>query len=177
MVILMQEITKKIKDEALVKFEPIAIELAKGGKTPKEIATIFKSHVDKKVKEFYQPVGLENFKSIFDRSKIQNEDSKAERIFYSLLAESGLNFNFQVEIGVYRVDYLVNGNLIIELDGPQHIKERDDKRDQYLRGLGYKIIRVPIWILSIDKEAVIQEIIEASRENWNNKKQKTLKNK
>jgi very-short-patch-repair endonuclease len=174
MVILMQEITKKIKDEALAKFEPIAIELAKEGKTPSEIAEVFKKHVDMKSRNFYKPHEFFRVESVIKDLKIENNDSKAEAIFYKLLTDNDLKFNFQVEIGSYRVDYLINGNLIVELDGQQHIKERDERRDNYLRKLGYKIIRIPLWVLTIDQKAVVEEIIEASRENWNEKKKNLL---
>jgi very-short-patch-repair endonuclease len=172
----MQEITKKIKDEALAKFEPIAIELAKEGKTPSEIAEVFKKHVDMKSRNFYKPNEFFKVDNLIKDLKIENNDSKAEAIFYKLLVDNGLNFNFQVEIGYYRVDYLINGNLIIELDGQQHTKEKDDRRDKYLRSLGYKIIRIPLWILAIDKQAVVDEILEAARVNWKNTAKKRVGN-
>ena len=108
----------------------------------------------------HEPKAIGDCLNIFD---LQKADSKAEAIFYELLQNSGTKFSFQHNIGPYRVDYLVMGFLIIEIDGPQHDKNHDDKRDKYLRKMGYKIIRIPTWVLVSCPDAAIQEIKEVTK--------------
>lgn len=47
-------------------------------------------------------------------------------------------------IGFYIVDFIVNDLFIVEIDGKNHLetKEYDNKRDNYLRKKGYKVIRI-----------------------------------
>ena len=58
-----------------------------------------------------------------------------------------LKFCRQVPIGDYIVDFLCKEKrVIIELDGSGHLEEEqikhDEKRDKYLKSLGYKILRI-----------------------------------
>ncbi len=60
---------------------------------------------------------------------------------------AGLKFTRQVPIGNYIVDFLCKEKrFIIELDGSQHMSEEQEShdkiRDEYLKNLGYKIIRI-----------------------------------
>lgn len=165
----MQEITKKIKDDALLKFAPVIEQLAAEGKSSDDIAETFRNHVDRKVREFYKKKDFIEVGTVIESLEFKNPDSKAERVFYYMLIESGLKFVFQRKIGPYTADYLINGNLIVELDGPLHTEAHDNKRDAYLRNLGYQIIRIPLWILAMDHKAVIDEIIESARTNWTRK--------
>lgn len=48
---------------------------------------------------------------------------------------------------LYLADIVV-GKTIIEVDGPQHKKAYDDKRDELTASLGYKTIRIPTSDLS-----------------------------
>ena len=57
-------------------------------------------------------------------------------------------FRREFPIGPYTADFCcVELKLIVEIDGEPHLTdegwERDRIRDQFLRGLGYKILRVP----------------------------------
>lgn len=59
----------------------------------------------------------------------------------------GLKFKRQVPLGNYIADFVCRDKkLIIELDGSGHLNEEqkihDEVRDNYLRSLGYKIIRI-----------------------------------
>lgn len=98
--------------------------------------------------------------------KIAKSDSKAEVIFYQMLKDGGLEFKFQVEIGLFRVDFLFEfdcvPHLIIELDGPLHgyTKDQDERRDNVLRSKGYEVLRIPIWVVAIGKERVVNKIKE-----------------
>jgi very-short-patch-repair endonuclease len=74
----------------------------------------------------------------------------AERLLWSRIRKKqlkGLQFYRQRIIGNYIVDfYCPEAKLVIEVDGSQHYgnqgKEKDTVRDDYLRRLGMKILRV-----------------------------------
>jgi len=66
----------------------------------------------------------------------------------------GLKFRRQVPIGNYVVDFVCETqNLIVELDGGHHNEseniEYDEKRTEFLKTKGYKVIR--FWNNDIDK--------------------------
>ncbi len=161
----MREITEKLHQKVLDEFHPLAEDLAKQGYDANQIVSVFKKQLVLKTEQYYhnkkKPEGIgkiliQALKNLYPDAK--TADSKAETIFYEMLVNSKLDFKFQYSIGPYRADYLFGGFLVVELDGPDHQKDHDDKRDQYMRRMGYKIIRVPIWILVSDPNAVIYEI-------------------
>ena len=160
----MKEITKKLHDKVIADFMPVIKAMADEGCSETQIVQAYKNHMAKKVNDFYskhkEPVQLKN---CFNLDDLKTADSKAEMIFYGLLQESGVKFTFQHQIGPYRADYLIMGFLVIEIDGPQHDQEHDERRDKYMRDKGYKIIRIPTWILMSCPEAAIQEIKEATK--------------
>lgn len=64
------------------------------------------------------------------------------------LAGTDIRLDLQVEEGRYRVDFLCNEWLVVEIDGAQwHSSDeaiaRDRMRDGYLDSLGYTVIRIP----------------------------------
>jgi very-short-patch-repair endonuclease len=74
--------------------------------------------------------------------------SPPEVRLWALLRRSpgGVGFRRQHPIGPYVTDfYCPAAKLVIEIDGLIHdfTIERDQKRDEYIRGLGLKIIRIP----------------------------------
>lgn len=72
--------------------------------------------------------------------------TKAEKAFACRLSKMGVRFEQQKVIAPYIVDFfLVEQNLIVELDGSghKHRREKDAQRDRYLRRQGHKIIRIP----------------------------------
>jgi very-short-patch-repair endonuclease len=162
----MQEITEKLHKMMMEDFRPVAEKMASEGHDADEIVATFQNHLKIKTEEFYKidksPKKVsEILAGAFGLLEKQSADSKAESIFYQMLHEHGLRFDFQYSIGPYRADYLFSGFLVVELDGPQHEKDYDEKRDAYMRRMGYKIIRVPINILIWSPYAVIEEIQEA----------------
>ena len=78
---------------------------------------------------------------------LRKKSTDAERILWSRLKAKQLNgykFRRQHPIGNYIVDFVcLSEKLIVELDGGQHAiqKEKDAKRDSWLRNEGYKILR------------------------------------
>jgi very-short-patch-repair endonuclease len=160
----MQEITKRLHDSALENFIPVIERMAEEGHSENEIVDAYQSHMRLKTAHYYSK--LKEPKPIGDCLNIddlQNADSKIEKIFYDSLVKSGIRFDFQMKIGPYRVDYLIMGFLVVEIDGPQHEKNHDDRRDAYLRKMGYKIIRIPVWVLVSCPDAIMQEIKELMR--------------
>ncbi|MFH0769862.1 MAG: endonuclease domain-containing protein [Candidatus Peregrinibacteria bacterium] len=81
--------------------------------------------------------------------KLRRRMTTAERMLWNALRRKqpmGLKFRRQVPLSWYVVDFLcVEKNLIIELDGGVHAKQRsyDREREEELRRLGYRIIRFP----------------------------------
>ena len=80
--------------------------------------------------------------------KLRIEGTKGEAILwvYALKARKmyGYQFNRQFPIGNYIVDFICRKlNLIIEIDGSSHLTKSDSDRirQDYLEGLGFKIIR------------------------------------
>jgi very-short-patch-repair endonuclease len=64
------------------------------------------------------------------------------------LRGGGLQIDFQVEEGCYRVDFLANRWLVVEIDGATYhsspqAQARDRVRDAYFEGLGYSVLRIP----------------------------------
>lgn len=165
----MQEITQKLHKKVMDDFYPIAEQLAKEGKNKDEIVAIYQRQMNLKIHQYYnKKQSLISTKEIFGSilQKIDKGDanSKAEQIFYEMLIDNNIKFQFQFPIGQYKADYLFGGFLVVELDGAQHNKEHDDRRDKYMRSMGYKIIRVPIWVLVSCPDAVLQEIQEVLKE-------------
>jgi adenine-specific DNA-methyltransferase len=76
----------------------------------------------------------------------------------------GVHFRPQHPIGNYIVDfYAARKKLIIELDGSQHLeqKEYDERRTEFLRSRGSKVIRFWNHDVSNNMDAVLQVIWEA----------------
>ncbi|MBE3145141.1 MAG: DUF559 domain-containing protein [Planctomycetes bacterium] len=163
---LTQGTTKKITDDAIKTFGPVIEQMANEGCDTDQIVRAFQGHVKIKTREFYR---RPDFAPLNDLVKTVIEgprDSKAEGILLSLLTNNGIGCVFHRKIGPYTADYLVNEKVIIELDGPEHQKisqgKRDTKRDSYLKRMGYEVIRIPLWALSVDTDAIIEEIRAAS---------------
>ncbi|WAH35013.1 endonuclease domain-containing protein [Alicyclobacillus dauci] len=106
-------------------------------------------------------------------------DSPIEGIVYLQLQEMkwgsprtgpyNLKFRTQVEIGNYRVDYLVEFmdlKIVIECDGHEfHEKtkkqvERDKRRDRYLTKAGYKVLRYSGSELYSNPSRVMEDLSE-----------------
>ena len=88
----------------------------------------------------------------------EKSDSKAEIKFADIFLENDIEFEFQKNIGQYRVDFLFENKIIFECDGPQHrtTREYDQKRDRYITSKGYTVLRCDLDILV----CMIPEVIE-----------------
>jgi very-short-patch-repair endonuclease len=80
---------------------------------------------------------------------LRRDSTDAERIIWRTVRahrSSGISFRRQTPIGPYIVDFVSHAaKLIIELDGGQHFEaaheRRDAKRDNFLRGKGFRVLR------------------------------------
>jgi very-short-patch-repair endonuclease len=176
----MQEITERLYKKVMDDFYPVAVDLAIQGHNEDSIVSVFQAQLKIKTQQYYNkehsPKSIgEILTSVLPSIDEKKADSKAESIFYKMLTNRGLKFEFQYSIGPYKADYLFGGFLVVELDGPEHKKDHDEKRDSYMRRMGYKIIRVPIFVLVSCPDAVIDAIEEALLENSEIKIKKRFK--
>ncbi len=78
---------------------------------------------------------------------LRSDMTKEERhLWYDFLRQLPVTFNRQKVIGPCIVDfYCAEAKLVIELDGSQHYEEdavaADRERDEYLSGLGLRVLR------------------------------------
>ncbi|MFA6290168.1 MAG: DUF559 domain-containing protein [Victivallales bacterium] len=160
----MKEITEKLHSKVMADFKPTIEQMANEGCSQDQIVGVYQAYMRTRVNRYYQKSNfLKAFRDCYSPDDLKKTDSKIETLFYMQLQNAVIDFKFQVVIGPYRVDYLIGGFLIIEIDGPQHKKNHDERRDKYLRKMGYKIIRIPTWILVSCPDAAIQEIKEAAK--------------
>ena len=76
----------------------------------------------------------------------KNMTKEEKHLWYDFLKSYPIKFYRQKVIENYIVDfYCSKAKLVIELDGSQHYEkaqsEYDQKRDRYLEGIGYKVLR------------------------------------
>ena len=100
--------------------------------------------------QWKQGVRKQNSKQTsFARSLRKNQTEAEKKLWYflrELRSTHSLKFRRQVPFGGYYPDfYCVEENLAVELDGGQHYslegKLKDQRRDDYLRSNGLKVLR------------------------------------
>ncbi len=98
--------------------------------------------------------------------QLRKKSTPAERKLWSRIRDDqlGVTFRRQHAIGKYIPDFVcIEKKLIIELDGSQHLEQReyDQERTKYLNALGYKVIR--FWNKDVMKnlDGVILAILHA----------------
>jgi very-short-patch-repair endonuclease len=107
-------------------------------------------------------------------------ESPAEEAFLSLMIEhfdlkphgralhgSGLTLRLQVEALRYRLDFLVDDALVVEIDGAEwhsspEAVARDKKRDEELGEAGYTILRIPAKIALYERKKAV-DLVEGMR--------------
>lgn len=82
------------------------------------------------------------------------------------LKAGGLKIDFQVEVAQYRLDFLANDRLIIEVDGAKwhssdEAKARDAARDSFFIGLGYSVVRIPAKVVFDDPDDAVRRVTAA----------------
>ena len=85
-----------------------------------------------------------------------------------LLVGSGLKLQMQVPVSRYRLDFLVDKNLIVEIDGAAYHSSpeavlRDRTRDAFLTGEGFKTLRIPAKIALYDPTETVSRVRNARK--------------
>jgi very-short-patch-repair endonuclease len=165
----MNEITTKLINRQKEEMQLFLGGLYDAGYSAREIAAKIKTQVEIKEREFYakkeaKKIEISSFigtslEMIKDKVSMSG-DSKAERIFYKILEDNNIRFNFQYPIGKYKVDFLIAGAIVFEGDGKQHRKSKayDTQRDKYLGEMGYHVMRLEWSVVAMSPSAVIDEI-------------------
>jgi very-short-patch-repair endonuclease len=99
--------------------------------------------------------------------KLRRNQTEAEQKLWSLLRRhqmNGLQFRRQYSIGPFFADFVcLEAKLIIEVDGSQHADqmECDESRSEFLRGMGYTVLR--FWNFEVigEIDQVVQRIADA----------------
>ncbi len=100
------------------------------------------------------------------RSSLRNKSTSAEATLWNLLKSrklDGRKFRRQQSIGNYIADfYCPAEKLVIELDGAYHGAyiqiQKDIERDNYLKELGFTVLRFENRFVFQDQEYVLNEI-------------------
>jgi|SRR6185369_6613165 len=122
-----------------------------------------------------QPVA-KNIRKLDDiartRSRSMRRDmTKSERLLWDALRNRTLhNWKFirQHPIGPYFADFVCRrAKLIIELDGEGHNQtvEHDERRDAYLKAVGYRVMRIASVDMIKNADGVIADIAQALQQN------------
>ena len=99
--------------------------------------------------------------------KLRKNMTKEERhLWYDFFKTLNLTVNRQKVIGNYIVDfYIAQAKLVIEIDGSQHYtdenKYADVKRDNYIAGLGLRVLRYSNIEINRNFESVCADIFNA----------------
>lgn len=110
------------------------------------------------------PVKRSNPKTMHRAGELRKEPTPAERKLWAYLRGDklhGINFRRQHAIGNFIVDFVsIKNKLVIELDGSQHIdqKDYDIERSKYLEAQGYKVVRFWNNQVENDLEGVVRAI-------------------
>lgn len=80
-----------------------------------------------------------------------------------LLQGIDLALDMQVKIPPYRVDFLINRWLVVEIDGATYhsspeATERDKTRDEFLREHGYSVLRIPASVVFTTPDEAISRV-------------------
>ena len=101
---------------------------------------------------------------------LRRDSTDAERLLWSRLRSGRLRGTFrrQEPIGNYIVDFAsIEDGIVIELDGSQHLnnKEYDSRRSEYLKSLGFRVIRFSDRDVLANIEGVLNVIWEELNES------------
>ena len=112
------------------------------------------------------------YASLAEKAKeLRDKQTPAESAFWELAKNrqiDGLKFRRQHQIGDYIVDFYCHEfKIVVEFDGAIHetdrLQKHDKKRDAYLKSIGCKVLRFPNEEIFENTEAVLQQIISATR--------------
>src|SRR3954453_21846299 len=100
---------------------------------------------------------------------LRRDLTEAERLIWNALRAhrlNGVSFRRQTPVGPYIVRFLCHeAKLIIELDGGQHFEplheKRDARRDAYLQGEGFRVLRFNNHDVMTNRDGVLEVIVAA----------------
>ncbi|SDE30720.1 DUF559 domain-containing protein [Belnapia rosea] len=80
-----------------------------------------------------------------------------------VLKGSGLTLDLQVSVKPYRLDFLANAWLVVEIDGAAYHSSpeavaRDKQRDKFLRTQGYAVLRIPAKVVFDTPEKAVEKV-------------------
>ena len=107
-----------------------------------------------------------NSKLTHNAKTLRKNMTKEERhLWYDFLKNLPVTVNRQKVIGNYIVDfYIATVQIVIELDGSQHYDEKgirsDKKRDEFLNGLGIKVLRYSNLDINCRFESVCSDVLK-----------------
>ena len=82
------------------------------------------------------------------------KSSFPEKLTEDFFNENNISFKREERFSRWFVDFLLPGNIVVEIDGKQHLlperKEKDKIKDEYLKSIGMRVIRIPY--RKVDKE-------------------------
>ncbi len=98
--------------------------------------------------------------------RLRANQTPGEKVFWRRIRAKrfhGYKFRRQVPIGPYIVDFLcIERKLIVEIDGDSHCrpgaKERDVKREHYLRLQGFDVLRFGECQVMQDLDSVLEKL-------------------
>jgi len=104
---------------------------------------------------------------------LRRNSTDAERAIWNALRAHRLNgasFRRQTPIGPYIADFVCHASkIIVELDGGQHFEtesmKRDARRDAFLAGKGFRVLRFNNNDVMANRDGVLQEISAALAES------------
>lgn len=93
--------------------------------------------------------------------------NEIERMFYDAFCEVDEEFNIkpQYPVGIYTVDFLVNGTVVVEIDGHERHKTKeqryeDYRRERFLMKEGYIVVRFMGSEVFVNPKKCIEEVEE-----------------
>ena len=100
----------------------------------------------------------------YSRELRTNMTREERKLWYEFLCCMPVRFRRQRPVGEYILDfYCVSKKVAIELDGSQHYEDKwveyDKKRDEYLKGLGIKVLRYSNHDVNKYFDAVCEDIM------------------
>lgn len=128
-----------------------------------------RKQISKRVKREWREMSVEEQAAVTERLRVAMHRLQEERGPTSIeaavcatLDSLGIEYEFQKQIDRLRVDVFVPSyNLVIECDGDYwhnlpHVRERDRRRDAWLRSNGYRVVRVWGSKIEQDPEAAVR---------------------
>ncbi len=112
---------------------------------------------------------MSRHKLILRARELRRDQTEAEKVLWTILRSrqmEGFKFRRQEPIGSYIADFVnYERKIVIELDGGQHAmnegQKRDQKRDQWFRDQGFRVLRFWDHEVLQNSDSVLETIRQA----------------